>query len=349
MNRWLRALEVGAAVTGATAAAAAGLAARRKVTRRSRPTDELGIEPLRADARTVVADDGVRLCVEVDEPDSATGGAGAAEPTLVFVHGYLLSMDSWYFQRVALRGRHRMVFYDQRSHGRSDRSDAAHCTLEQLGRDLAAVLHETAPTGPLVLVGHSMGGMTMMSLAEQLPRLIAERVVGSAFLATSGGNVGSLLPGAPGRLLGGLQPLVVGSLARVPGVFEAGRRSTAHAMTRRLAFGGPVPDSYVDFVDAMISSTPSQVIWDFLPAIRVHRRFVALAAFATAPSVVITGERDAILSARHPARLARELPGARLVQVADAGHMVLLEKAPEVNAVLEELVDSARVRWKQGR
>ncbi len=340
---WLRAVEIGAAVTGAAAAAtAAGLAAQRKVARsRARRGQQQGFGTLRSQPRTVRTEDGVALHVEVDEPDPGAPGAAPGSPTLVFVHGYVLTMDAWHFQRLALRGRHRMVFYDQRSHGRSGRSDAAHTTLEQCGRDLAQVLDEVAPPGPVVLIGHSMGGMTLMSLAEQLPEVVAERVAGAAFLSTSAGGVGKLLPGPPGRVLDALQPLLLASLARVPLLVDTGRRSTAYALTSRLAFGGPVPDSYTVFVDRMISETPSQVIWDFLPSLRLHRRYGALAAFADLPAVVIAGDSDAILPVRHGERITDELPHGRLLVVEGAGHMVLLERPDEVTAALAGLVDRA--------
>ena len=61
--------------------------------------------------------------------------------------------------------------------------------IDQLGRDLARVIAEAAPEGPLVLVGHSMGGMTMMSLAVDHHALIRERVVAAAFIATSPGSL----------------------------------------------------------------------------------------------------------------------------------------------------------------
>ena len=93
-------------------------------------------------------------------------------------HGYALNLDSWHFQRRDLRDVARLVLWDQRSHGRSGRSTVPHATLEQTGRDLGDVIDEVAPDGPLVLVGHSMGGMTIMSLAEQRPELFRDRVVG---------------------------------------------------------------------------------------------------------------------------------------------------------------------------
>jgi pimeloyl-ACP methyl ester carboxylesterase len=251
------------ALAGGTAAAAAGgLAAQRRfAARRAERAGPAELGTLRSDPHVVVADDGLLLHVEIDEVDPEVA---ADAPTVVLVHGYVLDLGCWHFQRAALRGRYRVVLYDQRSHGRSGRSDPARTTIEQLGRDLATVLHEVT-TGPVVLIGHSMGGMSMLALAEQFPEVVAERIVGVAFMATSAGGVGQLLPGAPGRLLDRAQPLVVAGLARLPWLVETGRRTTAFALTKRIAFGGEVPDSYVVFVDQMISRTPSDVIWDFFP------------------------------------------------------------------------------------
>ena len=89
---------------------------------------------------TVVADDGLPLHVEVDEVD-AEGRRQPAQRrppavTVVFAHGYCLNLDCWHFQRAAYRGLVRAVYYDQRSHGRSGRSDREHATIDQLGHDL---------------------------------------------------------------------------------------------------------------------------------------------------------------------------------------------------------------------
>ena len=111
-------------------------------------------------------------------------------PTVVFSHGYTLSLRSWVFQRRALTAAgYRVVVWDQRGHGRSGTGSKESANIDQLGRDLARVIAEAAPEGPLVLVGHSMGGMTMMSLAVDHHALIRERVVAAAFIATSPGSL----------------------------------------------------------------------------------------------------------------------------------------------------------------
>jgi pimeloyl-ACP methyl ester carboxylesterase len=89
-----------------------------------------------------VTEDGVPLHVE-------EVGPADAEPTVVLVHGYTQEMAVWHYQRKALAADNpgRLVFYDQRAHGRSGRGPAERSTIDQLGRDLHAVLAATAPTG----------------------------------------------------------------------------------------------------------------------------------------------------------------------------------------------------------
>src|SRR6476646_4849106 len=169
-------------VAGAAGIAAAGtalrVAQRRRVIGR-RDTDSTQFGSLHSPAHTVIADDGVPLHVEIDEADTP-----GSPLTVVFVHGYALNLDCWHFQRAAYRGLVRTVFYDQRSHGRSGRSTEDHANIEQLGHDLLSVLDAAVPEGPIVLVGHSMGGMTVVALAEEYPELFGDRIVGVGLVGT---------------------------------------------------------------------------------------------------------------------------------------------------------------------
>ena len=161
-------------ITGVTALAAGGIAAgleleRRIVAKRilrASSEDSDKFFALRADGPKIITPDGVVLHTEIDEVE---GGAGAGDPTLVFVHGYALNLDCWHFQRRHFRGRYRQVFYDLRSHGRSSRSDRQHCRIPQLADDLAQILDDVVGDRPAILIGHSMGGMTIMRLVQTEP------------------------------------------------------------------------------------------------------------------------------------------------------------------------------------
>jgi len=331
----------GATVGVLAAGAAAGVFAERKVVARKRAQAVEPLGSIRGRRRTVVADDGLELHAEVD---AAEGGATDG-PTLVFVHGYALNLDCWHFQRLALRGEHRMVFYDQRSHGQSARSRKEHCTIDQLGRDLEAVIDALADDRPVILIGHSMGGMTMMALAEQRPEWFGTRVAGVCLMSTSSGGLKAStlgLPGMPGRLVHLVSPAVVATMARAPRLVEGGRRAGSDigfVITRKLAFGSRVPQEYVDFTDEMLAATPIDVVADFFPGFDNHDKHAALVAIDQVPTVVIAGRRDAITPISHSHTIAERMPSAELVELPDAGHMVMLEKHDEVTRGLRRLID----------
>ena len=345
MSARRRMLSLAAATAGTVAAGgmAAALASRRSVRRRrATSTEEDPFGSLRSEPVEVTARDGIRLHAEVDEPDEPTDG-----PTLVFVHGYALNLDCWHFQRLHFRGRHRLVLYDQRSHGRSDRSPVGHATIDQLGDDLHAVLDQLAPEGPVVLVGHSMGGMTVMSLAERHPELFGERIVGVALVSTTAGGLKThrmLNPYLPDRVMRQITPRVMALLARAPGLVDGARRTgsdVGFVVTSKMAFGGEVPTAYVEFVDEMLSQTPFEVLAEFFPNFDALDKFEVLHAFEQVPTLIVCGTEDVLTSVGHSRKMADRVRGARLVEVPGAGHMVILESSEQVNAAVDRLVDDA--------
>lgn len=324
------------------AGAAVGAVVERAVLARSaRPDDEDSeLGSLRGTVYEVIADDNVPLHVEVDEADPATDTG----LTIVFAHGYGLTLDSWHYQRQALRGRARLVFYDQRSHGRSGRADFDSHHIDQLGRDLETVIEAMAPTGPLMLIGHSMGGMTLMALADVRPGLIEDRVYGVAFIATTPTSIENGSLGLPlvGPMLHRVAPHVFASLARRKEVVERARRSgndLALLITRLYSFGSTAPDAAGKFVAEMISGTPIDVMAEFLPALQDHDKRDVLPVFQGAEVLVIAGDADRLVPLENSALIVEGIPGAEFVVLPHAGHMLTLEHPDQVDDLLIELLD----------
>jgi pimeloyl-ACP methyl ester carboxylesterase len=349
---------VGAAATGVAVGAAArkrkqiAEARRRLATQMSEGASEPGVLPP-GDSSSVTADDGVRLSCE--EIDLAGGPADAPELTVVLVHGFALDRRTWHFQRRSLAELAdpavRLVLYDQRSHGRSERASLESCTIEQLGRDLDAVVRALAPEGPLVLVGHSMGGMTIMALAEHHPELFTERVVGVALISTSAGEVASA--GLQGALLSRRNPLTrgVGLLARMqPKLVDVVRGVAGDliwSITRSFAYGDRnVAPWLVDLVDTMISTNAVDALTDFVDTVGSHDRLAALPALAGCEILVAAGEADRVIPFAHSERIAGELPDATLVRFPGAGHLPMLEQPELMDEALVTLLQRsvARVR-----
>lgn len=339
---------VGVAATGA--AVGAGVVVRRKRRELERRTsDSTRFGSLHSSPHTIITSDGVPLHVEVDEVDQPSSGP---QLTLVFIHGYALNLDCWHFQRAAFRGLVRSVFYDQRSHGRSGRSPIGNATIDQLGDDLLHVIDAVVPEGPIVLVGHSMGGMTVVALAEAHPELFAPgdrggRVVGAALISTTAGGLDPsrlLFPMVPSRLGGTISDSAVRMLARggrvVDGVRRIGR-SLATVITDSFAFGDEVPAAYVEFVDDMLAATPFEVVAEFFPSFRALDKFDAVHTLGEVATTIIGGTADKLTSIGHSRKLHARIPGSRLVECSGAGHLVILERHGQVNAALDQLVASA--------
>src|SRR2546429_7326644 len=164
MANWRRITGAAGLVVGATAAGAGAIvAAERIALSRLRGRAEPGDEPfgsLHGLELTVLADDGVPLHVEINGPDTAP-------ITIIFCHGYTVNQDCWHFQRRDL-SEHRLVFWDQRDHGPSGASADGSGSIGQLGADLKAGIDAAAPgTGPVVVLGPSLGGVTNLGPADQ--------------------------------------------------------------------------------------------------------------------------------------------------------------------------------------
>ncbi|MEU5662842.1 alpha/beta fold hydrolase [Streptomyces longwoodensis] len=368
---WRRTTGIAGAALGVLAAgAAAGVAIERMTVGRGiRRKALLALDAtgpygtLRGTPGTAYADDGTELYYEVDEvePQAALAGRrrrlfgrkAPAPVTVVFSHGYCLNQDSWHFQRAALRGVVRTVHWDQRSHGRSGRGvaqvqDDVPLTIDQLGRDLKAVLDAAVPHGPVVLVGHSMGGMTVMALAAQYPELIRERVVATAFVGTSSGRLGEVnfgLPVAGVNAVRRVLPGVLRALGQQAELVERGRRATADlfaGVIKRYSFASrDVDPAVARFAERMIEGTPIDVVAEFYPAFTDHDKTEALAFFADLPVLVLAGIGDLVTPSEHSEAIADLLPEAELVLVPDAGHLVMLEHPEVVTDRLADLLTRA--------
>ncbi|WP_245160575.1 alpha/beta hydrolase [Blastococcus sp. CT_GayMR20] len=309
------------------------------------PTDEpLSLpalsEPPPPGSRTVTTDDGVPLHVEVD-------GEETADVTVLFSHGFTARLAEWELQRTALRDRARLVFWDQRGHGRSGWTPLTKATIDRTGRDLGEVLDATVPTGPVVLAGHSMGGMSVMALARQRPELFGTRVVGVLLLATSaGGLVETGVLGLAVKLVRrlGLLSLYLRFLQFLAPLLERFRRrgtAIGRRVTRRLLFGESDAHPHdVRLVQQLLEETPLPVTMAFYATFLDHDETESLRILERVPVTVVAATHDRLTPAAHGRRIAEQIgEGADLVVVPGAGHSVNLTRTAVVNQAFTDLLD----------
>ncbi|MCL2533409.1 MAG: alpha/beta hydrolase [Nocardiaceae bacterium] len=266
--------------------------------------------------RTVETDDGVTLAVR-------EFGDADAPVTAVFAHGHCMHAHSWARLRSHLTREWgpdvRMVFYDHRGHGESGSAPAHTYTIDQLGHDLDAVIRAVVPTGPVVLIGHSMGGMAALAYVRQYPETVGSRVVGVGLLSTA---VSDITRSGLCRIL--RHPLV--------GALGFGARRMPR-LSQRLA------------TMALDNRTSVDTMYGFLRSLVGVDESRSLAALGDIPSLVLGGTADLLTPFEHSVAIAATLPTAELVRLHDAGHSVILDQAADVAHAVVRLVTRAGLHY----
>ena len=301
-----------------------------------------------------------RRVAAVPTPDGATlhatiTGRDDASVTVVMAHGWTLAQAAWddvaelLTPRVAA-GELRVVRYDQRGHGRSTWGSPAHpeadLSIDRLGEDLCVLLDRLAPSGPVVLAGHSMGGMTIMALAAARPDLFGDRVRGVALVSTAAGDLTSD-PRSPGGRMARISPRMLHLVLAGARVAERLRQALPpehprhQKMVRSLLYGADATDDMVLAGAEIMHATPLRSFIAFLPALEGHDKRQELAALARVPVEIFVGDSDNMTPLRHSSHLAEVLPEATLHVVERTGHMLTQERPQLVADGIERLVAAA--------
>ena len=261
-------------------------------------------------------DDGATLHVSV-------AGAG---PHVVLVHGTLVSNGVMApIARRLLAAGFGVAGPDLRGHGRST-DGADKLSIDRYARDIDAILL-ALPTTPVVLVGHSAGGMAALAFAER-PGATA-RLAGLVLISTSAVGIGGWKERVAAPIL------FNGLLAWILDRPQLGR-----AFARPLFGAHPGVDTLEGVRRIMADSSPTakrdapRAVFDFDLTPGMDNVGV--------PVLVVQGNRDRSVRPELAARLASGLPDARPVAFPDAGHMVVLEQDAAVAAAIAEFARTQR-------
>lgn len=302
-NRLIAAMGLGAA--GAVAGSA--LAYRRWATQ---PEPEgAGFGVLEGTDGTVGTADGTTIAyTEAGDP---------AGPPVVLIHGWTEDRRVWspVARRLVEAGR-RVIAYDQRGHGSSGVGRDGY-TIDALGDDLRAVLEGLDLHGATV-AGHSMGGMAAQALAGRHPDVLAERVAGLVLVSTAAAEVG----------VSGRRERQAAWLFASSAFQRAISHPTVGPLLTRGAVGRRPALSHLRGTADMLANTSVATRTGFLTAMGGMDLTEGLAGIRV-PVTILVGTRDQLTPMAASRRMASLIQGAHLEVVADAGHMLPLER-PEL-------------------
>lgn len=295
---------------------------------------------------TVESADGTALRAYVHGP--------AGVPTVVLAHGYGLSSRFWHYQTRDLPPSYRVVAYDQRGHGDSARASAGDYTPEALGEDLDAVICATVPAGErCVVVGHSMGGMSILAYAEARGGPVdggslRERVAGAVICNSAASRLIAGSAWSTGvAALGALEERI-GLRAMGRGVPAGGRTTDlTFLLTRALSMHADARPAHVAFVERLLIDVPTDVKATLATTLGTLDLSAALRSMDV-PTLVITGERDRLTPVAQSEGLVAALPDGRLQVVEGVGHHAPLEAHVEVTAAIRSHAEEV-LRPRGGR
>ena len=280
------------------------------------PPDDLG---------PVTSFDGTKLAVR------AAGDPAA--PMLLFVHGFSLDMTTWREQWVDLSIDHRCVLMDQRGHGASEQPADGDLSVRSMGRDIATVLEAVAPDRRVVVVGHSMGAIAALAMAEVRPDVLATSVAGIVLVGTSASE---LVRGAMGSITELVRPRI-GSIRTVAKRVDRLRRAVLAsptdlrgAVVRLTQFGPDAPRHVVEHVVHLAERASSEVWTDGLAGL-LETDLRHVLPRIQQPTLVVVGEHDRVTPPASGLELAAALPDGRFVLLEHAGHIAMMERPVELD------------------
>lgn len=320
---------------GGAAALAGGWVAAQRADRRAIEADpNYGplFEELQGPYRRVTARDGTELAARIFGPDDA--------PTIVFAHGWTCSDAFWKLQVQALRGERRIVTYDQRGHAESERARDGDYSIESFGHDFQSVLDECVPEGErALLVGHSLGAMTIASWAGLHPELVDSRAAAAVLCNTGVGDLISeslVVEGLP-EGFGQLERLAGETVLRARAPIPAFSTPISYRVIQHAVMGPEATPAQIAFTERLVLDCPSDVRGAVGGTLSKLDLYEALGRLEV-PTLIIAGEKDRLTPPKHAREMAAALPDVLdLIEIPESGHMSPIEFPAEVNRLVGEM------------
>lgn len=319
---------IGLAMSTVAAASAVKIAGRRLRSRHgATATSGVSDAAPKVTHRSLATSDGGELAfVDVGEGD-----------VVVLMHGVTLQWWVWSALIGVLATRSRVIAWDMRGHGESVAGSDG-ISMAAVADDLALLL-ESLDLVDAVVVGHSMGGMALGHFVERHPSVLAERVRGLVFLATSAAPLDvSTAAGSLSTMYGIAGRALVAGLRR-PQLRYRWPDNDLSAVMLRTAFGKNVTAEMIDDVRRMSAAMSNRSMKQAGDAIATHDIRAALATVST-PTMVVVGDHDMITPPEHAREIAGIVPGAVLKVLPGVGHQVMQESPVALAAIIDRLFEA---------
>ena len=259
--------------------------------------------------------DNARISWEADGPDDGQA------VLLIMGLGYPAAM--WFRQMPALTERHRVIRVDNRGAGHTGDVPGAPYTVETMAADCLAVL-DAAEVSSAHVVGISMGGLMAQEIALTAP----DRVLSLCLLATHPGIAHAVMNPEAMAMLGNRGELTAREAAEASIPFNYAPSTPRERIEEDWAVRLPLAATNQGYV-AQLAGTSQWYGYDRLDRI-------------TSPTLVAHGELDALVPPGNGRILADRIPGAELITLPEANHLLGTDQPEQVSELLVSWLDRHR-------
>jgi pimeloyl-ACP methyl ester carboxylesterase len=266
-------------------------------------------------------------------------------PAIVMTHGWGANATEWYYEKERLTEKFQLIVWDLPGLGLSKKPDNNDFSLEKYARDLDAVI-ALAGDRPVVILGHSIGGMISLTFCRLFPQALGSRVAGMVLIHTSYTNPVRTTKHA--WLYSALEkPLIVPllhlTIATWPFVWLMNWMNyfngSAHRSTGRESFAGTETRGQLDFAARFMPQGRPDVLARGMFGM-LHYDATEVLPSIPIPTLVVVGDRDVTTLPEAGEFIASRIPHARLEKLAPGRHMGLIEKNEDYDRLLREFAGS---------
>ncbi|ESQ78722.1 hypothetical protein AEYBE204_12110 [Asticcacaulis sp. YBE204] len=268
-------------------------------------------------------------------------------PTLILTHGWGLDSTIWGYAKQDLSSAFNVVTWDLPGMGMSKPGEDG-VNLPAFAANLKHLIEQVS-YDKVILVSHSIGGMTTQTLARDYPEFFEARVAGVVLLNTSYTNplktmILSKLVLALQKPL--IEPMMMITRWLTPLAWLSGWQSYFNGMSHlanRIGFGSSVTHSQLEHT-ALLSTRNSPGAQALGNLSMFHWDATEALAGSTVPVLAIGGKVDLVTKVEASETIASIAPRGSLLKVEDANHMGFLERFEDYNAAISAFATTSIVR-----
>lgn len=262
---------------------------------------------------------------------------------IIFVHGWNANIKNWYYQKKYFEKNYRLIMMDLAGLGKSTRPSNKDFSLSKMASDLCAVIEHTGVTNP-ILWGHSMGGMTILTLLTKQKASLNKPIKGIVLEHTTYTNpVRTILFR---KLMTAIQKPVLVPICWLliilsPIVWISRWMSyingNSHIMTRLLTFAGTQTSKQLDFSTLLSTLAPPAVMARGVLGMFKYDVTKDLPSIAV-PALIVAANEDRLTRPFASEFMRDGIPNAKMVVVSPGNHQALIERHHEVNEAAEHFI-----------